>query len=61
MEFDLFSQVLIWAFVLALVLGVVANKTSFCTMGAVSDWVNMGDKGRCVLGYWPLPRPLWQS
>jgi len=46
MEFDLFSQILIWAFGLAVVLGVVANKTSFCTMGAVSDWVNMGDKGR---------------
>ncbi len=27
-------------------LGAVANKTSFCTMGAVSDWVNMGDTGR---------------
>ncbi|NOX75137.1 MAG: YeeE/YedE family protein [Gammaproteobacteria bacterium] len=38
---------LLWAtFVLALALGVVANKTHFCTMGAVSDWVNMGDLGR---------------
>ncbi|MDQ7075029.1 MAG: YeeE/YedE family protein [Gammaproteobacteria bacterium] len=46
MEFDLFSQMLVWAFVLAVILGVVANKTSFCTMGAVSDWVNMGDKSR---------------
>ncbi len=33
-------------FVLALLLGVAANKTNFCTMGAVSDWVNMGDLGR---------------
>jgi uncharacterized membrane protein YedE/YeeE len=33
-------------FVLALVFGYVANKTSFCTMGAVSDVVNMGDWGR---------------
>jgi uncharacterized membrane protein YedE/YeeE len=24
----------------------VGNKTRFCTMGAVSDWVNMGDLGR---------------
>jgi uncharacterized membrane protein YedE/YeeE len=24
----------------------VGNKTHFCTMGAVSDWVNMGDTGR---------------
>ncbi|HCU54570.1 MAG TPA: hypothetical protein DIC36_09950, partial [Gammaproteobacteria bacterium] len=23
-----------------------ANKTNFCTMGAVSDWVNMGDTSR---------------
>lgn len=29
-----------------LVVGAVANKTNFCTMGAVSDWVNMGDTGR---------------
>ena len=33
-------------FLLALVFGYVANKTSFCTMGAVSDVVNMGDWGR---------------
>ncbi|HEB96884.1 MAG TPA: YeeE/YedE family protein [Sedimenticola thiotaurini] len=31
---------------MALVLGAVVNKTNFCTMGAVSDWVNMGDTGR---------------
>jgi len=37
----------LWAtFAIALILGAVANKTSFCTMGAVSDWVNMGDTGR---------------
>jgi hypothetical protein len=28
------------------VFGAVANKTDFCTMGAVSDWVNMGDFNR---------------
>ena len=38
---------LLWAvFVLALVMGLVVNKTNFCTMGAVSDLVNMGDTGR---------------
>ncbi|MFK5912762.1 MAG: YeeE/YedE family protein [Woeseiaceae bacterium] len=37
----------LWStFILAIVLGVVANKTNFCTMGAVSDLVNMGDSGR---------------
>ncbi|HSA91080.1 MAG TPA: YeeE/YedE family protein [Burkholderiales bacterium] len=34
------------AFVLAFIFGAVGNKTNFCTMGAVSDWVNMGDTGR---------------
>ncbi|HEX9183330.1 MAG TPA: YeeE/YedE family protein [Burkholderiales bacterium] len=34
------------AFVLAFIFGAVGNKTNFCTMGAVSDWVNMGDKNR---------------
>ena len=34
------------SFALAFVFGAVANKTNFCTMGAVSDWVNMGDSGR---------------
>lgn len=33
-------------FFLAFVFGYVANKTSFCTMGAVSDVVNIGDWGR---------------
>ena len=34
------------AFVLAFIFGAVGNRTNFCTMGAVSDWVNMGDKNR---------------
>jgi len=34
------------AFALSFVFGAVANKTNFCTMGAVSDWVNMGDLSR---------------
>lgn len=50
MLFDNFAHaqsVLLWAtFGLAVVLGLVANKTNFCTMGAISDWVNMGDLGR---------------
>lgn len=38
---------LLWStFAIAIVLGAVANKTHFCTMGAISDWVNMGDLGR---------------
>ena len=46
MELEITTQILIWAFALAFVLGAVANKTNFCTMGAVSDWVNMGDTSR---------------
>ena len=34
------------AFALAFLFGAVGNKTHFCTMGAVSDWVNMGHTGR---------------
>jgi uncharacterized membrane protein YedE/YeeE len=37
----------LWAaFGIALVMGAVVNKTNFCTMGAVSDLVNIGDSGR---------------
>ncbi len=35
-----------WGFGLGVVFGFFANKTNFCTMGAVSDVVNMGDMGR---------------
>jgi uncharacterized membrane protein YedE/YeeE len=41
------QSMLLWsAFVIALLLGAVVNKTNFCTMGAVSDMVNIGDWGR---------------
>ena len=46
MEFTIHNQVLLSVFLIAVVMGGVANKTDFCTMGAVSDWVNMGDTGR---------------
>jgi uncharacterized membrane protein YedE/YeeE len=34
------------SFALAFIFGAIGNKTSFCTMGAVSDWINMGDLNR---------------
>ena len=34
------------AFALAFVFGAVANRVSFCTMGAISDIVNFGDWAR---------------
>lgn len=46
MELDLYAQSLLWAFGLSLVFGAIANKANFCTMGAVSDWVNIGDQSR---------------
>ena len=52
MEFSNIHLVAGLGFVLALIFGAVANRTNFCTMGAVSDWVNMGLKGR--LGAWVL-------
>jgi len=37
----------LWStFVIAFVMGAVVNKTNFCTMGAVSDLVNMNDSSR---------------
>jgi len=50
MVFENFAEgqsVLLWGtFVIALIMGAVVNKTNFCTMGAVSDMVNMGEMGR---------------
>ena len=37
------TQVLWAAFFLSLAFGAIAQRTHFCTMGAVSDVVNMGD------------------
>jgi len=46
MELSLADQIMLWTVAMAFVLGVVASRTNFCTMGAVSDWVNMGDTAR---------------
>ena len=50
MTFDSFASAqsfFLWAiFGIALLMGAIVNKTNFCTMGAVSDWVNIGDTGR---------------
>jgi len=46
MELTIHNQVLTAVFVIAVILGAVTSKTNFCAMGAVSDWVNIGDTGR---------------
>jgi len=33
-------------FIGAMIFGAVANKTHFCIMGSISDWINMGSKTR---------------
>ncbi len=40
---SLLNQVLCLAFAFAVVFGAIAQRTHFCTMGAVADIVNMGD------------------
>ena len=50
MSFESFitaQNFLLWSgFAVAFIMGAVVCKTNFCTMGAVSDWVNIGDTGR---------------
>jgi len=50
MIFESFTESLsffLWStFIISVILGFVVNKTNFCTMGAVSDMVNMNDYSR---------------
>lgn len=46
MEWEPVYRVAMLSFLVGAVFGAVVYKTNFCTMGAVSDWVNMGNKGR---------------
>ena len=50
MVFESFAESLsffFWStFIISVILGAIVNKTNFCTMGAVSDMVNMNDYGR---------------
>lgn len=58
------SKVLWAAFLLSFVFGAIAQRTQFCTMGAVSDAVTLGDYTRlrqwalaaavAMLGFWAL-------
>jgi uncharacterized membrane protein YedE/YeeE len=43
---EIATQLLIYTSILGFILGFVVTKTNFCTMGAVSDWVNIGDLSR---------------
>ncbi len=46
MEWEPVYRVATLGFAIGVVFGAIANKTNFCTMGAVSDWVNIGSKDR---------------
>ena len=46
MELNNVQNVALWGFLVAVAFGAIANKTNFCTMGAVSDWVFLDDKNR---------------
>ncbi|MDT8282050.1 MAG: YeeE/YedE family protein [Gammaproteobacteria bacterium] len=50
MIFESFAESLsffLWTtFIISVIFGAIVNKTNFCTMGAVSDMVNIGDYGR---------------
>jgi len=58
------AKVLLAAFFLSVAFGVIAQRTHFCTMGALSDAWNMGDTTRlrqwalaagvAILGFWAL-------
>ena len=46
MSIELYTTLLYWCFGIAVLFGAISNASNFCTMGAVSDWVNMGDLNR---------------
>ena len=46
MELSIHVQLLAAVVIVAVLLGAVTSKTNFCAMGAVSDWLNIGDTGR---------------
>ena len=46
MEWEPVYRVATLGFVIGIIFGAVAYKTNFCTMGAISDWINIGSKDR---------------
>jgi uncharacterized membrane protein YedE/YeeE len=46
MEWEPVYRVAALGLAIGVIFGAIANKTNFCTMGAVSDWINIGSKDR---------------
>ena len=45
MELELYQNMLMLIFATTFIMGWVVNKTDFCTMGAVSDWIKSKNIG----------------
>ena len=46
MEWEPIHKIALLSLLAGMVFGAVTNKTNFCTMGAISDWINIGSKDR---------------
>ena len=46
MEWEPVYRVATLGFLIGIVFGAVVQKTNFCTMGGISDWINIGSKDR---------------
>jgi len=49
---SLSTTIVLWGLGLGVIFGFIGSKTNFCTMGAISDVVNMGSWDACVPGFW---------
>src|SRR6266566_478049 len=54
MQLSVHQEVLLLVLVVSVALGAAMHKTRFCTMGAVSDWVNMGHTGRLASWFFAI-------
>ena len=46
MELENYQEIALYGFLGATLFGFMANRTNFCIMGAISDWINIGSKTR---------------
>lgn len=46
MEWEPIHRIALLGLAAGMVFGAVTNKTNFCTMGAISNWINIGSKDR---------------
>jgi len=46
LELEHYQWIALYGFTGALIFGAIVSRTQFCTMGAISDWINMGSLTR---------------